>query len=242
MKLKHLKTIIPMVLMTLFIASSAMGKELITMESAKQMALEKNPSLAAARERVNQAREAIVQARAAYLPTISTTSTWNYTEKTGTTTYGYNEKQYANRILATQLLFDGFLRKYTILAARYGKKMSMASREDAQRLLAWSVAQSFLNIQLARENIKIVESDMAFNRQQEKEALAREKAGTGSLSDLLNFRTKVNTANTFLISSRQDLKEACHGLAALLGYADAQLPQNLEIAPPEDQRHRPWDI
>ena len=205
----------------------------ITLEGAKRMALERNPTLAAARERVIQAREAIVQARAAFLPTVSTTSAWNYTQDTGSASFGYTENLYTNKISATQLLFDGFLRKYTHLAASYGKKMTLASQEDAQRLLAWSVAQSFLHIQLARENIKIAESDMAFNRQQEKEALAREKAGTGSLSDLLNFKTKVNTANAFLISSRQDLKESCHGLAALLGYGSAQLPESFEIGPLE---------
>ncbi len=203
----------------------------ISLAMAKQIALENNPSLAAARERVVQAQEAIVQARAAYLPTLSTTSTWNYTENTNTSTSVYNEHLFTNKISATQLLFDGFLRKYTTLAATYGEKMSQANQQDAQRLLAWSVAQSFLNIQLARENVKIAESDMAFNQHQKKEALAREKSGTGSLSDLLNFKTKVNTAKTFLMSSQQDLKESCHGLAALMGYPNARFPDNMDIGP-----------
>jgi TolC family type I secretion outer membrane protein len=216
---------------------------LISLAMAKQIALENNPSLAAARERVVQAREAIAQARAAYLPTLSTISAWNYTEKTSDFTSGNNENLYSNKISATQLLFDGFLRKYATLAATYSKKMSLAAQQDAQRLLAWSVAQSFLTIQLARENVKIAESDMAFNQNQEKEALAREKSGTGSLSDLLNFKTRVNTARAFLISSQQDLKESCHGLAALMGYANAQFPESMDIGPLDIQAISPetWD-
>jgi len=204
---------------------------LINLAKAKQIALENNPSLAAARERVIQAQEAIAQARAAYLPTLSTTSAWNYTENTNTFPSIYSENLYSNKISATQLLFDGFLRKYTTLAATYGEKMSLAAQQDAQRLLAWSVAQSFLSVQLARENIKIAESDMAFNQAQEKVALAREKTGTGSLSDLLNFKTRVNTANASLINAQQDFKESCHGLAALMGYATAQFPPDMVIGP-----------
>jgi len=211
----------------------------ISLAMAKQIALENNPGLGAARERVVQAQEAIIQARAAYLPTLSTTSAWNYTENIDSSTSLYNENLYSNKISATQLLFDGFLRKYATLAATYGEKMNQAAQQDAQRLLAWSVAQGFLNIQLARENVKIAESDRAFNQNQEKEALAREKSGTGSLSDLLNFKTKVNTAKAFLMSSQQDLKESCHGLAALMGYANARFPDNMHIGPLDIQAISP---
>ena len=203
----------------------------ISLTEAKQIALENNPSLAAARERVIQAQEAISQARAAYLPTLSTASAWNYTETIRESTPVYNENLYSNKISATQLLFDGFSRKYATLAATYGEKMSVAAQQDAQRLLAWSVAQSFLTIQLARENVKIAESDMAFNQHREQEALAKEKSGTGSLSERLNFKTKVNTARKFLISSQQELKESCHGLAALMGYRNAQFPEGMVIGP-----------
>ena len=203
----------------------------LSLKQAKHLALKNNPGLAAAQERVNQAREAIVQARAAYLPTISTTTAWNYTENVQVQPAAYNENLYTNKISATLLLFDGFARKYATLAANCDEKMTQAARKDAQRLLAWSVAQSFLNIQLSRENIKIAQSDMAFNQIQAREALAREKAGTGSLSDLLNFKTRVNTAKAILISSRQEIKASCHGLAALMGLSNAILPENMKIEP-----------
>lgn len=205
--------------------------EILTLALAKKIALEKSPTLAAARERVYQASEAVVQARADYLPTISATSAWSYTEKTDDSAAGYNENSYTNRISATQLLFDGFLRKYSTMSATYGEKMNLASQHEAQRLLAWSVAQSFLNVQLSLENIKIAESDMAFNQEQEKEAVAKERSGVGSFSDVLNFKTGVNKAQASIINARQNLKESIYGLAALLGYESAQLPLDMKIAP-----------
>ncbi len=66
---------------------------------------------------------------------------------------------------------------------------------------------------------------------QEKEAIAKERSGTGSYSDVLNFKTKVNSARSSLLQAQQDLNESTHGLAALLGYTDASLPEGMGIAP-----------
>ena len=107
--------------------------------------------------------------------------------------------------------------------------MSIAALEDVQRVLAWSIAQSFLNVQLAVEEIRIARSDMAFNQDQEKEAVAKERLGTGSYSDVLNYKTKVNAAKASLIEAGQSYKEYSYGLAALMGYTNAQLPQKMNV-------------
>ena len=203
----------------------------LTRARAKQIALANNPSLDSALERINQAREAVAQARAGYFPTLSAASGINYTESTSNSVSGAKETLYTARISATQVLFDGFSRKYSNLAADYGEKKSRAALLDARRILSWSVAQAVLNAQLAQENIQIAQSDMKFNRKQEIEASAKEQAGTGSYSDVLNFKTKVNTAKSALLTARQNFTEAIHGLAALMGYRDARLPGGMNLAP-----------
>ncbi|MDM8516857.1 TolC family protein [Desulfobacterales bacterium HSG16] len=205
--------------------------ERLTLSRAKQIALANSPSLDAAFERINQAREVVSQAKAACLPTIAATAGWDYTEATQYTGAGYDETKYSNRISATQVLFDGFYRKYANLSAQYGVEMRLAGQKEVKRLLAWSVAQAFLNTQLALENIKIAQSDIDFNRKQEIEAAAKQKIGTGSFSDVLNFQTKVNSAASLLLRARQDLKESTYGLAALLGYKNARLPHNMTVEP-----------
>ncbi|MCG8616534.1 MAG: TolC family protein [Desulfobacterales bacterium] len=200
----------------------------LTLARAKQIALENSPTLSAAKENLVQAMETIRQARAEYLPTVALTSSWDYDEKTDLSASS-QEEAYTNTLSATQVLFQGFYRKYNTLSAQYGQKMSLESLADAKRTLIWSVSQSFLNLQLASENIRIAESDMAFNQDQLKEAEAKERLGTGSYSDVLNYKTKVNTAKAALIEARQSYKEYGFGLAALMGYADARLPDNTRI-------------
>ncbi len=46
---------------------------------------------------------------------------------------------------------------------------------------------------------------------------------------MLNYKTKVNAAKTSLIEAGQSYKEYSYGLAALMGYTDAQLPQEMEV-------------
>ncbi len=209
----------------------------MTLDQAKTMALEKAPTMAATREQIEQAREAVSQARATYLPTLSAKASYAYTEAVGNAQA--DETQHTAQLTATQLLFDGFQRKYTLLSAQYGEGMSRAALEDARRLLAWSVAQAWINVELARENIAIAQSNMAFNQKQTQEAIVKQEAGTGSLSDRLNFETKVVTARTTLLDARQSLKEARLGLAALMGYDTAQLPGDLQLAPLEIKESAP---
>lgn len=212
-------------------ADPAIQTTVLTLGAAKQTALDNNPTIAAALERIFQARQTLVQSRAGFFPSLTGTAGWDYTEAASTAGSGTDETLHSSRLSVTQLLFDGFYTKYTVLAAKTRIEMKIAASEDAKRLLAWSVAQAFLNTQLAVESITIARSDMEFNQRQAVDAAAKEKAGLGSYSDTLNFQTKVNAATASLLSAQQDLSEAKIGLAALLGYPDAKLPDMISIAP-----------
>jgi len=205
----------------------------LTLARAKEIALAQSPTLAGAKERTARALEAVRTARAAYLPTLALTSSWDYTQETDLSSPSAKEDAYSGRLTATQVLFQGFYRKYNTLSARYGEKMSREALADACRTLIWAVSQSYLNLQLAGEKIRITESDMAFNQAQLREAKAKEQIGTGSYSDVLNYRTRVNSAGTALINARQAYREYGYGLAALMGFQDARLPRGMEIQPLE---------
>jgi TolC family type I secretion outer membrane protein len=216
-----MKTSIAVVVLILVLSVTgfAAGEEtrVLTLEGAKATALLNNPTLGAAKERTLQAQALVNQARASYLPTISQTASWQYTEATGAENLGYEENQYASRLSVTQVLFNGFLTRYSTLAASVGVKMSREAEQDARRLLIWNVSQGFLNLQLAHENMAIAQSDMDYNRSQAREAGAKLKAGTGSLSDHMNFEIRVNSARASLIQARQSYRESLFGLYALMG-------------------------
>ena len=165
----------------------------LDLHTAAKIALEKNPSLAAAAARVAQAREQVAQARARYWPTVDAEgagarvdlSRNDYEESLAmarlfdpSATIDDPQYRYRAALTANWVLFDGFERKFANLSARYGEQRSEAARSDAQRLLLAAVASAFFQAQLSNEEIAIAEADEAFNEQQLVEAKARRRVGT----------------------------------------------------------------
>jgi outer membrane protein TolC len=247
--MKH--TFLAVVLLLTFVTGPAAAVELenlavLDLETAQRIALAQNPSLAAAEARVRQAADRVRQAQSAYWPRVDATVSGARVE------LGNNdavellqsarlfdpgasiddpEDRYAADLTASWIVFDGFARKFVRLSALYGESQSQAARRDVQRLLLSAVATAFYTAQLAREDYRIAEADMAFNQRQLQDAEARERAGTGSLSDALNFKVRVNSAKTEIIRTRRIYESTLVGLAALMGLPDAMLPPELEPAP-----------
>ena len=93
-----------------------------------------------------------------------------------------------------------------------------------------SVALSYFSAQLALENIAIARADEAFNHRQISDANARQRVGTGSLSDRLNFQVKMNQAKATRINQEYQYKIALFGLASLLGVPESQFPEHVTLA------------
>ena len=217
----------------------------LDLETAVKIALKGNPGLEASAARVRQAKAQVDQARAAYWPRLDANAAGTRV-KLSDNAYQENlavarllspsasiddpENYYAADLTAAWTLFDGFERKFTNAAARYGEQSSSAALNDARRLLISAVALSYFSAQLAQENIAIAIADEQFNQRQLTDAEARERVGTGALSDVLNFQVRMNQAKTNRINQEYRYENALYGLAALLGLSDARLPAHVRLA------------
>lgn len=235
------------------VAATAMAEEppdiasvrVLDVETAREIALGNNPSLGAAAERVNQAKQQVAQARAAFWPSLDASASVsrveiseNARQENLSTARIFNpladvagsEEYYRVGVSASWLLFDGFQRRFGEAMARYGEQQSRAAEDDAGRLLLASVANAFYNAQLAREDIDIAKADEDFNRRQMADANARMEAGTGSLSDALNFEVLLNSATSVRIRAEREYAAAMTGLAALLGIPGAVFPDGMTLS------------
>jgi len=216
--------------------------KVLNLKTAQRIAIKDNPSLDAARERVIQARQQLIQARAAYFPRIdasgggrrSIMSENDFAPLAATLTDNKTDI-YTAGVTASWTLFNGFEREYSHLRAKYGKHSSIHSRDNVLRLLLFQVAASYYNAQLARENINIARANEEFNQRQLIETEARYRVGTGSLSDVLNFKVRINSAKSQLISAKRGYEDALYGLASLMGISDAKLPSHIELNKLEDE-------
>jgi outer membrane protein len=216
----------------------------LDLDTSQRIALAENPSIAAAQDRVRQAMQRVKQARAAYWPTLDASASYsrvNLPQSSllrfqpspgipGVTPGIDDPEDYFNLGLqANWLLFRGLGRKYANASARAAELGSQEAERDARRLLVASVANSFYRAQLAREETAIVEANEDFNRRQAEDAKARQRVGTGSLSDVLNFEVQVNAAKSDLINANRSYEVAMFGLAALMGIPESRFPSELEL-------------
>ena len=220
--------------------------QVLDLPTAQQLALAGNPSIEAALARVEQARARVQQAAAAWWPSLDVTGSGGRTRQSDTawqmtqslaSLHGQGvdqtTEQYGAALQASWLLFDGFFRKFNEEQAGYGEKSAAAAREDAQRLLVAAVAETFLNAQLAKTNVGIAGADRDFYNQQLQDAQNRYDAGAGPWGDVLNIRVQLNSAKTNFLLAGREFEAIGYGLAALLGLADAQLPEHLSLKPLE---------
>ncbi|MDX2451200.1 TolC family protein [Desulfosarcina sp.] len=216
----------------------------LNLETAVEIALAGNPGLEAAAARVRQAKDQVDQARSTYWPRLDANASGARVAVAENT---YQQNLAAARLLnpaatiddpleyytadltASWTLFDGFERKFSNASARYGEQSSTAALNDARRLLISAVALSYFSAQLALENISIAKADEEFNQGQLADAEARQRVGTGSLSDVLNFQVRKNQAKTTRINQEYQLEIALYGLAALLGLPDSRLPAHVTL-------------
>jgi len=217
----------------------------LDLEAAVEIALAGNPGLKAAAARVRQAKAQVDQAHAAYWPRLDANAAGArvelsknaYQQNLATArlldpsaTLDDPQDYYNADLTASWTLFDGFERQFSNAAARYGEQSSAEALNDARRLLISAVAFSYFSAQLAKENIAIAEADEKFNQRQLADAEARQRVGTGALSDVLNFQVRKNQAKTTRINQEYRYEIALYGLAALLGLPESRLPPHVQLA------------
>ncbi len=219
--------------------------KVLDLDTACKIALAENPSLAAAAQRVEQARQLVKQARAAYWPNLAANGSVNRVKQSENqyqtnlatarainplATIDNPEDYYKAGLSASWVLFDGFRRHFSNAAAKHGEAQSQNALLDSRRLLLSAVAGSFYRAQLASEGVTIAAADEAFNLKQVSDANARLRVGTGSLSDVLNFEIQANAARDSRINADNQYITAMAGLAALLGIPHAAFPEGLKLA------------
>lgn len=245
---------------TLIILQASAQTNILTLsildkDTACHIALANHPTINEALHRMERAKIGINKAQSRYWPTISIsagatridpadnqyinygsteTSFSSQTSGTGGTSTSFAsdpETWYQANAQATWILFDGFARRASIAAAKFTSAGATATFKEAQRQILSSVIAAYLNAQSAREQMRIAQEDENFNEQLLQDALASQKAGTGSLSDVLNFRIKSNAAQSAVIFARRQLRVARIGLAILMGIENGILPETLKLAP-----------
>lgn len=233
-------------LILLFVAAS-LAAEGLTLPRARELALQNNPGIVEAAERIRAAEARLGQARSAFLPTVTTNAGYrqldvrqhsnDFPDRIGDLAFD----QYSVGIQGTWLLFNGFAREAANAAAKEGVHGAEEGRKEAERLILKAVTIAFHQAQLARENMRIATRDQEFNEALHADARKRYQAEQIAEATVLNFRIRTIQAKTTRLAAERSFRLAGTVLAELMALPGAELPAHLHpvAADEEPPRHLP---
>lgn len=170
-------------------------------ESLIDKAQSERPDLAAARFEALKAQSHVRSVRAAGLPTISALGTFDRFYYYNTTLLPHFDN-YSGAVLFHFPVFTGFQNRYDTLKAQEDASAAQAQADVLSNQVIFQVWTSYYAVQTSTQQVKTARDLLTSARQSEDVALARYKAGVGSILDLLTAQTALANARAQEIQAR----------------------------------------
>ena len=209
---------------------------LLTLEKAQELAIANNPDFQSIKFSVDSARARYYQQFSGYAPTLNANMTisQSFSKIYADDTHKNSRSQrnnYAPGLSGQWLIFDSLGREMNLLAARHNLKKTEANVNDARRLLRRATAYAYNDVQLAFAQKEIILAQIEYSKTMLKDAERKYKAGTGLLSDVLNFRVNLRNGQLELIKINYNIKANLYVLAGYLGLTDGTIPESVKFPP-----------
>lgn len=232
--------------------ASAQPKTL-SLEQARQIALERNLSVAQAQNNVEAAQAGVLAATGGYLPTLSASAGWtrSQNEVPGGAYYDQNTNQlittsgrtvgnnFSTGLNLNYTIFNGLSREgnYTRASAN-----SIASEQTAARTrqaIVFNVESAYLNVLRNEQLVRVSEENLKRDQRQLERITESNRVGALSRADVYRQQSQVAADELNLITAQNNFDKAKADLLALVGldvneeYAIADPSISLEIAQSE---------
>jgi outer membrane protein, heavy metal efflux system len=202
----------------LLLGSAAAQTHTLTLDQAVDLALANSPALKGARTQIDQNRaqeitmglrpNPVLQGDSQFLPVFNP-SAFSFE----------NLKQNQQYDLGIGYLIErGGKRQRRLQAARDETEVTRFQVRDAERNLAFSVAQQFIAALLAKSNLDFAAQNLESFRKTVEISETRYKAGDTSQGDLLRIKLQLLQFETDVSAARVALQQAMVSLRQLIGY------------------------
>jgi outer membrane protein len=208
----------------------------LTLEEAIRIALANNREILIAKEKIEEARQEIKEAKAGYFPTINLGSTYTHlNEAPSMSIPGYGSIEtgkadnYLSKFSINQPLYTSGSLTYANKGASLYYQKLQEDLKNTQNKITFQVKKAFYGVLLAQENAEVTEK--ALNQAKRHLAVVENlfEAGVASKFDLLRTRVEVANLKPDLIQARNDLRLSRESLANLLSFPSASLKLEDEL-------------
>ncbi|NOQ26758.1 MAG: hypothetical protein GQ564_15465 [Bacteroidales bacterium] len=195
--------------------------QLFSLEDCINYALENSTDINRAQNDVVIQNAYLEQSKAARLPNLQLginqqlNSTGSY--NTTNSEWNRNSNNSINASLSSQVtLYNGLKLKNTILQDQINLEASELNIQTEQELLSLNILSFYIDVLLAKDNLKNSQLQLEATQEQLKYAEARKEAGVISLSDLLNIKSQLAGDKTTFIEAESNLRIALVYLMQLM--------------------------
>ena len=219
----------------LLLGSAAAQTHTLTLDQAIDLALANNPTLKATRTQIDQNKAQEITARLRPNPVLQGDAQFlPIFNPSQFSSDNFNQTQQYD--IGIGYLFErGGKRQRRLQAARDETELTRFQVRDAERNLAFSVAQQFISALLAKANLDFASQALASFRKTVEISETRYRAGDISQGDLLKIKLQVLQFQTDVSSAQVALQQAMVTLRQLIGYdtvaADFQIMGELGYQP-----------
>lgn len=177
--------------------------------------LRNRPDFRAANLLVKAARNAVREAWMDYLPTLTVTGTYKFTQNTGWS----GEYDSWNIVLSLEwVLFDGGLRRATRLEKASQLRESRLQRRLARRTIGREVRQARRDMATVLASHKIARQKLKLTRKNRDMVIRRYRAGLGTYLDLVDTEDELKKAEVESVSEELNLALKKLELLRVLGF------------------------
>ena len=225
-----LKKICSLVVVGLLIGTFRLqGQTVWTLEQCISHAQSHNVSIKQQELDIQDAQIALQQSKLDYIPSLGVNSGYNLSmgRVLDPTTYEFIENNTvqdfnASASLSTEL-FAGFKKLYAKRRAALNLQSVLNGIEKAKNDLALNVTAAYLDVLLADENIRIVESKITLLRTQEVQTRQLVDAGKITLGELLQIQAQIADAQGELLGAQNSRETAALNICQMLEIGDYEL-------------------
>ncbi len=190
----------------------------LDLQTAINFALENNFAIRQAKERIRQQEGVLIETRARQIPNVGANGAYQVNSRDISQSFPASDRSWQINLTATQVLYAGGGVRAAVKASKLSRDAAILDLQATINDALLQVRTAFFGVLLAREKIKVQESNLELLQSQLKTATDRLRAGTVSSFEQLRAEVAVANARVPLITARNDYRLAIESLRQALGF------------------------
>lgn len=191
--------------------SELSAQNVLTLDQCIQKAMSNNIGLARAQNNALIAKSNKFQAYMAFLPSLEARMnydffTGNFFDTNAGRQFSATTRTSNPNLRSNLTLFNGFANHYSMKSNKSAEEAAINAVEEQKQTVRSTVLGSYLDVVLAKENIRISNDRIALLEAQLEREKKRESIGVGNLEQVYNFRSQVANEKLNLVNLNNTLQ------------------------------------